>query len=512
MEQERLQLTMCNVTALPAEALRLILELSTRGLLDASWAVSRRYFVPNFHFTDRGRNRVLLEVVERWLLRCANPLAPTVEELEQLLDAAPEIREAYDVIVRGKSWTLRAHGPARPLRRSDWAKGPWQFVFPTRGRRHFFPVSGAEFLPFTRLLQYFNGTHGPRQLSALFPEHRSLVKRFLAFGRGHRLFKPVRHPSATPRPGVEFIAHSSLQFTGRQASIMVDPCFVLSGNLATSERDRRRFEAKFRQLEHVSAVLITHAHWDHAHLPTLCRFRRDVPIYVPRVESETYYNPALAPLLRSLGFTNVREVTLWKPERIGDITFTPVPFFGEWFGPGSQFDAFCYLIEANGTRYLGTVDSERSERGNMDPVFEELRQRVGAVDCVFFCSSGKTHANPVVCGAPAQYSNGFDAHADRMRYHPTTDAIVRWARAVEPSVVIPYAEFIFAATPPRPPVDLREVDPKPHFREYWRAIGAPATRKDPSLGEWKRALEDLPSRLPRKTRLLMMSPGERLRA
>ncbi|MBK6698021.1 MAG: MBL fold metallo-hydrolase [Myxococcales bacterium] len=260
----------------------------------------------------------------------------------------------------------------------------------------------------------------------------------------------------------------------------------------------------------MSAVLLTHAHWDHAHLPTLFRYRRDVPIFVPKVTKETYYNPALAPLLRSLGFTDVREVTMWKPERIGDVTFTPVPFFGEWFGPGSHFDAFCYLIEANGVRYLGTVDSERSERGDMDDVFKELRERTGPVDCVFFCSSGQTHANPVLCGAPAQYSNGFDVHAALMRYHPNTDAIARWSRVLEPRVIIPYAEFIFSATPPRPPVDLQAIKGTSHFNHYWRDLQAHAAG-GPGLAAWKRALKSMLPRLPKKTQLLMMSPGERLR-
>lgn len=511
MPTELLQLRVCNVSAVPVQALTLLLALASRGLLDAQSAIARRFLTPSLHFTAGGRSRVLQEVVDAWLLTCADPKAPSVRELGQLLDTVPEFREVYDVVIEGTTWSLRARPPSRPLRKGDWSKSQWQFVFPLGRRRHFFAVAGAEFLALTDLFQYLNGTHTARQLSALFPSHRPLVKRFLAFARAHRLLVPVRRRAARPRPGVEFISHSSLQFTTRSAVVLVDPCFVLSeGEPAATDRDRRRFDAKFQQVEHVSAVLLTHAHWDHAHLPTLFRYRRDVPIFVPKVTEETYYNPALAPLLRSLGFTNVREVTMWKPERIGDVTFTPVPFFGEWFGPGSHFDAFCYLIEANGVRYLGTVDSERSERGDMDDVFKELRERTGPVDCVFFCSSGQTHANPVLCGAPAQYSNGFDVHSALMRYHPTTDAIVRWSRVLKPRIVIPYAEFIFSATPPRAPVDLQAVDAKSHFNEYWRDLRAHAGTV-PGLAEWKRALVGLLPRLPKETRLVMMSPGERLR-
>jgi L-ascorbate metabolism protein UlaG (beta-lactamase superfamily) len=484
-------------------------------LIDVSRAVARRFLDPSVHFTSQGRNRVLQELVEAWLQSCADPRAPTVSELEALLTSAPELRDAYDVVVESDTWSLRARPPSRPLQREDWSKGAWRFIILVDGWRHLFRVTGPEFPALTALLEHLNGTHTARQLGALFPEHRPLIKRFLAFARKHRLLTPVRRAPARARrarPGVEFISHSSLQFIGKEANIMVDPCFLLSGNLTTSSRDRRRFDAKCRQLDGVSAVLITHAHWDHAHLPTLLRFRRDIPIFVPKVTKETYYNPALAPLLRSLGFTDVREVTLWKPERIGDATFTPIPFFGEWFGPGSSFDAFCYLLEVNGVRYLGTVDSERSELGNMDRVFEEVRERIGPVDCVFFCSSGQTHPNPVLCGAPAQYSNGFGAHAELMRYHPTTDAIVRWCRALEPRVVIPYAEFIFSATPPRPPVGLAHFDAKAHFRDYWGHIEARASDAEPGLFEWKRALGKLPPRLPKGTQLLMMAPGERLSA
>jgi L-ascorbate metabolism protein UlaG (beta-lactamase superfamily) len=494
----QLQLGVCNLSAMPDHALALLQDLASRGLLDAPRAMSRRYLTLNLPYTDGGTHRVLQDVIEAWLAGCADPAAPSVRELERLLATVPELRDAYELDIEGQTWRLRAR-PTRPRRRGGWTDGSWQFVFTAGDRRHVFPVAGDEFDAMTRLFQYLNGTHTARQLGAELPQHRPLIKRFLAFARAHRLFvSPRRAPR--PRPGVEFVSHSSLQFTGREASILVDPCFLL-----TSERDRRRFDAKFRQLEHVSAVLLTHAHWDHAHLPTLFRFRRDLPIFVPRVREETYYNPALAPQLRSLGFTDVREVTLWKPERIGDVTFTPIPFFGEWFGPGSRFDAFCYLVEVDGVRFLGTVDSERDEHGNMDPVFDEVRRRIGPIDCVFFCSSAQTHANPVLCGAPAQYSNGFDVHAERMRYHPDTDAIVRWSRVLEPRVVIPYAEFLFAATTARKPIALDEINAKAHFRDYWRDAGT-----DPELLAWKRVLAALPRRLPSQTQLMMMSPGERV--
>ncbi len=399
------------------------------------------------------------------------------------------------------------------MRRADWAKGGWQFIFPRGRQRHFFEVSGAEFLPLTELFRCLNGTHTARELGAEFPKHRALIKRFVAFLRTNDLLAPLRR--APPRhPGLEFVSHSSLQFTSDESSVLIDPCFVLpDGQEAISPRDLARFEAKFRQLDQVSAVLLTHSHWDHTHLPTLFRFRRDVPIFVPKVTEETYYNPALAPLLRSLGFTDVREVTPWQPERIGDITFTPVPFYGEWFGPGSHFDAFCYLIELNGVHYLGTVDSERSEAGNMDQVFKELRERVGhSIDCVFFCSSSQTHANPVTCGAPAQYSNGFGIHADLMRYHPNTDAIVRWSRMLKPRVVIPYAEFIFSSTAGRAPINLRAVNAQSHFRDYWRQVESGRLKRLPGVLEWKRDLSRLMPRLPKSTQLVMMSPGERVEA
>lgn len=516
MAKELLFLRVCNVSAVPDGAAALLLSLASRKLLNAGSAISRRYLSPNLHFTDGGRNRVLQDVVESWLATCANPRSPSVEELERLLAAAPELAKGYDVAVHGRTWTLSARRPSRSHRRTDWSREGWQFIFTIGRTRHFFPVTGADFLPFTNLFRYLNGTHTARQLGALFPENRALIKRFVDFLREHRLLAPVGPAPKRPRPGVEFVSHSCIQFTGREGSVMVDPCFVLNERpIAASQRDRRRFDAKFRQFDDVSAVLLTHAHWDHAHLPTLFRFRRDVPIFVPRVKAaaETYYNPALAPLLRSLGFTDVREVTFWKPERIGDITFTAVPFFGEWFGPGSGFDAFCYLIEVGGVRYLGTVDSERSERGDMDTVFAELTKRVGRVDRIFFCSSGQTHANPVMCGAPAQYSNGFDVHADRMRYHPDTNAIVRWSRVLKPKVVVPYAEFIFAATPTRRPVDPSAIDARAHFHDYWAHVEAHGDDEvDAGLVEWKRALGALLPRLPKEARLLMMSPGERMKA
>src|SRR6202047_542578 len=145
----------------------------------------------------------------------------------------------------------------------------------------------------------------------------------------------VRHSVVTPRTGkthqpqlpsngelgVTFIGHSSffLQIGGK--SVMIDPNFARW--LFVLKRLRRP-GLKVRDLPAIDLVLVTHAHFDHLHRPSLraivqnnLRVRGTAPaIIIPSHVTD---------LISDLGFSEIIELDWWKNSRDGNLQVTHVP-------------------------------------------------------------------------------------------------------------------------------------------------------------------------------------------
>lgn len=159
--------------------------------------------------------------------------------------------------------------------------------------------------------------------------NRALRKRASQFGR------LVRHSAITPRSGathkpelvsngelgVTFIGHSSffLQLGGE--NVVVDPNFARW--LFVLKRLRRP-GLRVRDLPPIDVVLVTHAHFDHLHRPSLralvqhnLRERGKAPaIIIPTHVTD---------LVSDLGFSEIIELDWWKNSRHGGVTVTHVP-------------------------------------------------------------------------------------------------------------------------------------------------------------------------------------------
>ena len=157
----------------------------------------------------------------------------------------------------------------------------------------------------------------------------ALRKRASQFGR------LVRHSAVTPlcgethKPrlasngqlGVTFIGHSSffLQLGGQ--NVMIDPNFARW--LFVLKRLRRP-GLRVRDLPAIDLVLVTHAHFDHLHRPSLraivqnnLRTRGTAPaIVIPSHVTD---------LVSDLGFSEIIELDWWKRSRHGSLTVTHVP-------------------------------------------------------------------------------------------------------------------------------------------------------------------------------------------
>ncbi|MBV8049565.1 MAG: MBL fold metallo-hydrolase [Acidobacteriaceae bacterium] len=156
----------------------------------------------------------------------------------------------------------------------------------------------------------------------------ALRKRARAFGR------LVRHSAVSPRTGethkptlvsngqmgVTFIGHASffLQIGGQ--NVVIDPNFARW--LFVLKRIRKP-GVQIRDLPGIDVVLVTHAHFDHLHRPSLraiaqhARRRDKAPVIVVPTH--------VLDLVSDLGFSDVVELDWWNSYRHRNLTITHVP-------------------------------------------------------------------------------------------------------------------------------------------------------------------------------------------
>lgn len=148
---------------------------------------------------------------------------------------------------------------------------------------------------------------------------RFLRSAFAQWTRPPRMARPTR--VTPPPPGemkVTLVGHATVMITSEKNRILTDPCF------ATSLWGLRRAQAPC--LDDVdraatTLVLISHAHRDHLHRPSLAQLPRTATVVVPR---------GCADLVAPLGFARVVELE-----------------------PGDDFDAQDLLVTAVAARHPG---------------------------------------------------------------------------------------------------------------------------------------------------------------
>jgi len=147
--------------------------------------------------------------------------------------------------------------------------------------------------------------------------------------------KLIRHSAITPRTGkasrpvlvkasqlgITFIGHSSffLQIAGK--NVVIDPIFA---KWIFVLKRLRRPGVRIRELPPIDVVLVSHAHFDHLHRPSLRAIARhtqrisgDAPIIVVPEH--------VADLVSDLGFREVIELSTWEEASLSGITVTQTP-------------------------------------------------------------------------------------------------------------------------------------------------------------------------------------------
>ena len=318
------------------------------------------------------RHRQLLRSHTEIVYRMSRPGDPNAIAAEVLESA--EIQQYYSVsVVNGCPRLILRDAAFRdqyPLRSEDFT------VRVTAGRRTVtIPLPLERFRALGTLLPLLAGNHGDAEISVLLGEKLEQDEQEWALSLLATLDAQdflQRRPSlpnylllSSARPRVTFLGHTSILFQTNNAVILTDP--LLRNELGSP---RSAFDVTRLDL---TAICCTHAHWDHCDLETLLRFDKRIPVIIPRVRAVTAFNPPIAPVLRRLGFQDVRELQPWDREQLGDVEMVLVPFHGEQDEPDAVIDHYTYIYRASGFTVYGGVDAYRDTSGDM----HEVLKRVG---------------------------------------------------------------------------------------------------------------------------------------
>ncbi len=153
--------------------------------------------------------------------------------------------------------------------------------------------------------------------------------------KARQFSKLVRHSAVTPRTGhsttpvlaratqmgVTFIGHSSFFVQLGGQNLLVDPNFA---RWIFVLKRLRRPGVKIRELPPIDVVMVSHAHFDHLHRPSL----RAIAQHTRRISGRApilVVPENVADLVSDLGFRQIVELKWWEEFRHGGITITHTP-------------------------------------------------------------------------------------------------------------------------------------------------------------------------------------------
>lgn len=207
---------------------------------------------------------------------------------------------------------------------------------------------------------------------------RASAKAMAGARRGRAWLAPAGVPSVTR------LQHASVLYRGRTACVMVDP-HVQSAYEPRAVEDglvRADFDGR------VDAIVISHSHADHFHLPTLMSFPPSLPIVVPKVKRPTMLCPDYEDILRMMGFSRVIPLA-WNdpPFVVGDLEIHALPFFGEQplvreapRHPDLRNQGNTYVIRSPDYASWFLIDSGDDVTGRMADVAADVLRRFGPID------------------------------------------------------------------------------------------------------------------------------------
>ena len=193
-------------------------------------------------------------------------------------------------------------------------------------------------------------------------------------------------------PRLTWIGHASFLATLGGAHFLVDPVF--SERVGWVVRRFGRPGLATGQLPPLTALLVTHNHYDHLDAPSIRALDRALPVFVPR---------GLGRTLRRWGFRRVTELDWWASADAGPLTITLVPashWSRRWIGDTNRSLWGGFVVEADGLAFYHCGDSSWfdgfAEIGRRFPNLLAAMLPIGAYAPAWFMEH--QHMNPEQAG------------------------------------------------------------------------------------------------------------------
>ncbi len=178
---------------------------------------------------------------------------------------------------------------------------------------------------------------------------------------------------------ITYVGHATTLIEMNGVRLLTDP---LLRNWVWHLR-RRKMEIDRAWYQNIDAVLISHMHWDHFHLPSLKLLDRSTPLIVPH---------GLASILQLQGFERVQEIAIGETASLGPVSIeaTYALHDGARFGVDSEIDCLGFVIKGRYNIYFP---------GDTD-LFPEMAHLAGNLDVALIPvwgwgpTLGTGHMNP----------------------------------------------------------------------------------------------------------------------
>ncbi len=174
------------------------------------------------------------------------------------------------------------------------------------------------------------------------------------------------HPvpfAETHQIGITWLGHAAFLVQLETTNILIDPNWALWHGPVKRLRHPTLFA---HDLPPIDLVLVTHAHFDHLHLPSLRRIAEGQPIVVPK---------GVGSLVKRCDFSSITELDTWQQVRFRDliVTLTPARHWGARMIHDTHRHFGGYLITSSSRTVFHCGDSalfdgfkEIGSRANID--------------------------------------------------------------------------------------------------------------------------------------------------
>jgi len=163
---------------------------------------------------------------------------------------------------------------------------------------------------------------------------------------------------------IKLISHACLQVSLNKTNILIDP-WIDGPAMLGGWRQYPLTNIKAKDLKPY-AIIITHEHSDHFHIPTLVNFHRNTPIFIPN-----FSNKRIQKLLKKFGFN---KVTVMNFEEEKDI-HKKIKI--KFFKPVSVFNDSIMYMNIDGYKFLNLNDA------GLNPKIADELKPIDLVSCIF---------------------------------------------------------------------------------------------------------------------------------